>query len=73
MIRKKIQIISEDIVVKCGKFEIVSKNGTSCGTEVYIDGKKFEEFPLNKITIVIDAQEDLPKIILKTIPLRGEK
>jgi len=73
MMRKKIQIIPEEMIIECGQFKIVSKKGTARGTEVFIDGKEFDKFPINKITIVIDAKEDLPKIILKTIPLNGEK
>jgi hypothetical protein len=70
MIRKKIQIIPEEMVIKCGQFELISKDGTARGTEIFIDGKEFDKFPINKITVVIDAQNDLPKIILKTIPLK---
>ena len=69
MLRKKIQIIPEEMIIECGQFKLVSKNGTARNTEVFIDGKVFDKFPISKITIVIDAEKDLPKIILKTIPL----
>ena len=66
MMRKKIQVIPKEMVIECGQFKLISKDGSACGTEIFIDGKKFDKFPISKVTVVIDAQKDLPKIILKT-------